>query len=102
MSLLPTPRVASRLILDARTAEDLMTPNPVSIAAQTPVRDAAAFLTARGISAAPVTDAAGRPVGVVSSTDIVVRCQTMAAVEAPVAAVMTPVVFCVRAAATAE
>jgi predicted transcriptional regulator len=99
---LSNPHAAPRLILDARTAADLMTPNPVSIGRQTPVRDTAAFLTARGISAAPVIDDAGRPVGVVSSTDILVRCQTMAAVEAPVSAVMTPVVFCARADATAE
>jgi CBS domain-containing protein len=79
-----------------------MTPNPVSIGQLTTVRDAAAFLTSKGISAAPVIDGAGRPVGVVSSTDILVRCQTAAADQSPVAAVMTPVVFCVRPDAPAE
>jgi IMP dehydrogenase len=79
-----------------------MTPNPVSIGQLTTVRDAAAFLTAKGISAAPVIDGAGRAVGVVSSTDILVRCQTAAADKTPVCAVMTPVVFCARAGATAE
>lgn len=102
MGKLANPEAAPRLILDARTAADLMTPNPVSIRRDTPVRDAAAFLTARGISAAPVIDTAGRPVGVVTTTDIFVRCQTMAAVQAPVSAVMTPVVFCARADATAQ
>ncbi len=61
----------SRLVLQARTAEELMTPDPVSILADAPVREAAALLTDRGISAAPVIDAAGRPVGVLSQTDIV-------------------------------
>jgi CBS domain-containing protein len=79
-----------------------MTPNPVSVGQLTTVRDAAAFLTAKGISAAPVIDGAGRPVGVVSSTDILVRCQTAAADKAPVSAVMTPVIFCARADAPAE
>jgi CBS domain-containing protein len=102
MRTLSGPRVAPRLVLDARTAEDLMIPNPVSIGQLTTVRDAAAFLTAKGISAAPVIDGAGRPVGVVSSTDILVRCQTAAADQSPVAAVMTPTVFCVRPDATAE
>ncbi len=102
MRTLPRPRTAPRLVLDARTAEDLMTPNPVSIGQLTTVRDATAFLTAKGISAAPVIDGAGRPVGVVSSTDILVRCQTAAADQSPVAAVMTPTVFCVRPDATAE
>ena len=102
MHKITSPHAAPRLILDARTAADLMTPNPVSIGRETSVRDAATFLTARGISAAPVIDAAGRPVGVVTTTDILVRCQTMAAANAPVSAVMTPVVFCARADATAE
>jgi predicted transcriptional regulator len=96
------PRALQRLVLAARTAADLMTPNPVSIGKHTTVRDAAAFLTGKGISAAPVIDAAGRPVGVVSSTDILARCHSMAAVEAPVSAIMTPIVFCVRTDATAE
>jgi CBS domain-containing protein len=99
---LPNPYAAPRLILAAYRAEDLMTPNPMSISRQTPVRDAAAFLSGRGISAAPVIDAAGRPVGVVNSTDILPRCQSTSAIGAPVSAVMTPVVFCVRTDATAE
>jgi CBS domain-containing protein len=102
MNLFPHTRSSPRLILDARTAADLMTPNPVSIGQLATVRDAAAFLTGRGISAAPVIDGAGRPVGVVSSTDILVRCQAGADDKTPVCAVMTPVVFCARADAPAE
>jgi CBS domain-containing protein len=62
-----------RLILAARTAAELMTPNPVSIDANATVKDAVGFLVDRGYSAAPVIDETGRPVGVVSQSDIVVH-----------------------------
>jgi CBS domain-containing protein len=60
-----------RLVLLAETAEDLMTPNPISLNQDHTVREAAAFLVHREISAAPVIDEAGRPVGVLSRADIV-------------------------------
>ena len=41
------------LILSAATAADLMTPNPVSISQDVTVKEAAAFLTDRGLSASP-------------------------------------------------
>jgi CBS domain-containing protein len=63
--------VASRVVLGAATAADLMTPNPVSIAADATASEAAAFLAAKGYSAVPVIDAAGRPVGVLSQSDLV-------------------------------
>jgi CBS domain-containing protein len=50
-----------------------MTPNPLSISQYATVREAATFFTVKGISAAPVIDHAGRPVGVVSLTDIVLH-----------------------------
>jgi CBS domain-containing protein len=50
-----------------------MTPNPVSIRDLASVREAITLLTTKGFSAAPVIDAAGRPVGVVSQTDILVH-----------------------------
>src|SRR5438270_2496346 len=62
-----------RLVLCAETAADLMTPNPVSIGADDTLKEAIAFLTDKGYSAAPVIDAAGRPVGVLSRSDIVVH-----------------------------
>src|SRR3954454_20667734 len=61
------------LVLDAVTAEDLMTSNPISIHAGATVQEAVALLTDRGFSAAPVIDAAGRPVGVLSRTDLLVH-----------------------------
>ena len=70
-----TPRKtdAARIMLWAKTAADLMTPNPVSIRADAPVKEAAALFTDKGFSAAPVIDEAGRPLGVVSQADIVVH-----------------------------
>jgi CBS domain-containing protein len=59
--------------LDGISASDLMSPNPLSINAQSTVREAVTFLTEKGFSAAPVIDHAGRPVGVVSRADILVH-----------------------------
>lgn len=59
------------LVLHADTAADLMSRNPVSLNRNATVPEAASFLVDREISAAPVIDDAGRPVGVLSQTDIV-------------------------------
>jgi CBS domain-containing protein len=48
-----------------------MTENPISINEHATLHEAAAFLTKRSISAAPVINDAGRPVGVLSRTDII-------------------------------
>lgn len=61
------------LLLKARTAADLMTLNPLSLRETATAREAACFLTQRGISAAPVINEAGAPVGVLSQTDLVVH-----------------------------
>src|SRR6478609_3726231 len=61
------------LALNAATAADLMTPNPQSIRQNATIKEAAAFLTDRRISAAPVIDDAGRAVGVLSRADIVLH-----------------------------
>jgi len=61
------------LVLAAETAADLMTPNPVSIRADACIKEAVALLTDSGFSAAPVIDRAGRPVGVISRTDILIH-----------------------------
>ena len=60
-----------RLVLQAQTAADLMTPNPVSIRDTATLADAVALLTDKGFSGAPVIDEAGHPIGVVSRADIV-------------------------------
>lgn len=62
-----------RMVLAGCTAEDLMTPNPISIRADASVREAVALLTDHAFHAAPVIDEAGRPVGVVSTTDLLIH-----------------------------
>src|SRR5262249_9208988 len=63
------PRV-ERLVLSARTAAEVMTPNPMSLRAEATVAEATAALTDRSFGAAPVIDEAGRPVGVLSQADL--------------------------------
>jgi len=63
MTMLATSRLPD-------TARYLMTDNPISINEHATLQDAAAFLARRGISAAPVINDAGRPIGVLSRTDI--------------------------------
>lgn len=70
MNNLPNAEAAPLLILDAACAADLMTPSPVSINTDSSVYEALAFLVEKGFSAAPVIDEAGRPLGVVSQSDI--------------------------------
>lgn len=62
-----------RMFLGAATAANLMTPSPHSIGEKATVKEAIAFLTRRGFSAAPVIDEAGRPIGVLSRADILVH-----------------------------
>jgi CBS domain-containing protein len=116
------PPVTSPLVLRAETAADLMTTNPVSLCDDAFVSEAVRLLTERGISAAPVIDEAGRPVGVVSHTDLLIHDRELggpAARPAPeeefingpqvtqidatrVRDVMTPAVFFVAPDASAE
>jgi CBS-domain-containing membrane protein len=50
---------------------DLMTRDPLSIRADATIREAVSLLTMKGITAAPVINEAGRPIGVLSLTDLV-------------------------------
>jgi CBS domain-containing protein len=52
------------------TAADLMSPDVLTVPEEMPVRDLAAFLMDHEITGAPVVDAGGRLVGVVSVVDI--------------------------------
>jgi CBS domain-containing protein len=61
------------LKLHAETAADLMAANPISVRADANVREALTLLTDKGFSAAPVIDEAGRPVGVLSRSDLLVH-----------------------------
>jgi CBS domain-containing protein len=74
-----------------------MTPNPVSVRDQASAAEATHLLTGKGISAAPVIDEAGRPVGVLSQTDLLIHYHAGAKGEKfRVRDLMTPVVFSVR------
>jgi CBS domain-containing protein len=77
-----------------------MTPNPVSVSASATVRKARAFLTDKGVSGAPVIDEAGRPVGVLTQTDLVVHDRELPdggdPGESRARDLMTPAVFTVR------
>jgi CBS domain-containing protein len=50
-----------------------MVTNPVSIRRDATIREALELLTDRGFGAAPVIDEAGRPIGVLSQTDILIH-----------------------------
>jgi CBS domain-containing protein len=97
--------LTSRLILCAETARELMTGNPLSMRADATIHDAIALLADKGISAAPVIDEAGQPIGVVSRTDILLhereqfhRARAGTAHESAVQVqdIMTPAVFSIR------
>jgi CBS domain-containing protein len=65
-----TTRAAARHLLEL-IAADLMTTPVRTIPHETPLRDAAHLLTRERISGAPVVDADGRCIGVLSSSDFV-------------------------------
>lgn len=65
--------VRSSMKLMAETAADLMSPNPISIRDNASVQEAIACLTDRAITAVPVIDKAGRAVGVVSRSDLLIH-----------------------------
>jgi CBS-domain-containing membrane protein len=62
---------ASVMILDGKTAADLMTPHVLALAADRTVDEAIAFLVDKKLHAVPVVDAQGAPIGVLSRSDIV-------------------------------
>jgi len=61
------------LTLHAQTAEELMVPNPISLRAEAEVAEATLLFTEKGIAAAPVIDEAGRPIGVISRSDLLIH-----------------------------
>lgn len=97
MSTDTSPTSDARLVLEARTAAELMTPNPVSVSESATVAEARSFLTGKGVSGAPVIDAAGRPVGVLTQTDLVIHDRESSSEEGNVRVrdLMTPAVFTV-------
>lgn len=67
-----TTQAAAKPFL-ALTAADLMTTPVMTIPHETSLREAARLLSGSGISGAPVVDADGRCLGVLSSSDFVTR-----------------------------
>src|SRR5436305_15239213 len=65
--------IARPPILKPVKAAELMTVNPVSIREDATLREATALLIDKGFSAAPVIDEAGRPVGVLSRSDLLIH-----------------------------
>jgi predicted transcriptional regulator len=63
----------TRPTLQAWTAADLMTANPISVRDRSSVADAVILLTRKGCHAAPVIDDAGHAIGVLSYTDVLVH-----------------------------
>jgi CBS domain-containing protein len=68
-----TVRKSAPRPFESLRAKDLMSPNPVSIHRDATVREAIDLLADRGFGATPVIDEAGRPIGVVSRTDILIH-----------------------------
>ncbi|HEX4590905.1 MAG TPA: CBS domain-containing protein, partial [Gemmataceae bacterium] len=77
----------SRLTLNARTAADLMSRRVVSISEDAPIGEAIATLVDRGFSGLPVVNAAGRAVGVISLSDIVVHDRNRSGYDLPIVVV---------------
>jgi CBS domain-containing protein len=57
-------------------ARDVMTAAVVSVGPETPTREIATLLSDHGLSAVPVVDAAGAPIGMVSEGDLIGRDET--------------------------
>lgn len=64
---------ARSIRLNAKTAADLMTKNPVSIHQNANIKEALGLFLNKGFGVAPVIDHSGRAVGVLSGSDILVH-----------------------------
>lgn len=62
--------ILERLSTRSETAADVMTADPLTVAASTPLPDAAELMARRRLKRLPVLDAAGRLVGIVSRLDL--------------------------------
>lgn len=73
MAAVARVRLELNLSLDDLTAGDLMTANPLSLREDATLAEAVRFLTDKGVSGAVVISEAGRPVGVISTSDILIH-----------------------------
>src|SRR5690348_7885944 len=97
MNVWPTSAVEETPFLDAATAASVMTADPVSVPAGATITEVLAFLADKGFSAAPVIDQAGRPIGVVSRTDLLVHEREQALSQPPPLGIGPPQLAQVRA-----
>jgi CBS domain-containing protein len=70
MNAIALTETNNRIALMTKTAEDIMTINPLSLRDDATVAEAIVFLTTRGFGGAPVINDAGKPVGFVGKTDL--------------------------------
>jgi CBS domain-containing protein len=98
-----TEAPARRLVLQAETALDLMVPHPFCLPLAMTIREAGAALVAARVNGASVVDESGRPVGVLSQTDVLRHHCGAGAAGARrkepggfLTEIMTPAVFSVR------
>jgi CBS domain-containing protein len=101
------PRLMLRCELKDACAQDLMTPNPVFIRGDATFEEAIRFLADKGISGLVVIGDSGRPLGVLSATDLLIHERAKLGtgreshaergqMEVAVKDIMTPAVFSVR------
>jgi CBS domain-containing protein len=96
------PALTLRCELVEKTARDLMAPDPVFMRGDATDDDAIRVLADRGVTAVIVIDDAGRPLGVLTATDVLIhqreKLASKAAHHEPVLVrdIMTPAVFSVR------
>jgi len=102
MKTAQTPSLTLRCELQDAVARDLMTPNPMSIRGNATVEDAIRCLADKGISGLVVIGDEGRPLGVLTASDLLIhqraKLGTGAREDKPVSVkdIMTPAVFSVR------
>jgi predicted transcriptional regulator len=97
----PLAPATTRSRLEGVSVRDVMAPNPAAVRHGIPVREAAVFLADRGVEAALVVNDAGRAVGVISQSNVLLAVE--AGVDgAPVREVMAPAVIAVETNADAR
>ena len=100
MTATPQAGAETHLTLEAETAADMMTSNPVSIRGNATIQEIVTLLVDKGFGAAPVIDEAGRPMGVVSRSDVLAhireaQAHTQHSYTPRADDIMTPIVFSV-------
>jgi len=105
MNATDNPQRRGSYDLGDMSARDLMTRDPVFLAAAATVDDAIRLLADRGISSIVVTDDSGTPLGVLTATDVLIHQRANLGATTNNSAVrdlMTPAIFSVRADAPAR